>query len=277
MGISPDTGPGYTPLKTSGKRAQEMLYNPDSLNALFIMGEDPVITFPDSSKIVNSLKALDFLIVQDIALTDTAKLAHVVLPASSWAEKDGTFINTGGTTQKTNKVVDSKGHSLPDWQILRNLVLTMGHDLKIRNLASLSEEMKNIPREQSAGEKAFNPVEYKLWEEADVEYPFKLIIRDILHHSGSMSSRSESLALVVSEALLEINEEDANKFGILDNSHVKLTSRQGSVFLKASVSEEVPEGTVYVPPHFPHAKINTLTQISLNGESPIIAVNVERA
>jgi predicted molibdopterin-dependent oxidoreductase YjgC len=100
-------------------------------------------------------------------------------------------------------------------------------------------------------------------------------VRDILHHSGSMSTRSESLNLVVSESLLEINEEDANKYGILDNSHVRVTSRLGTVYLKAKFSEEVPEGAVFVPSHFPHAKINILTRLSSDGDSPINTVKIE--
>ena len=280
MGISPDTGPGYTPLKTHGKGALEMLYEPESVNALYIMGEDPVITFPNSSKIVNRLKALDFLVVQDIALTDTAKSAHVVLPASSWAEKDGTFTNTGGITQKTHKVVDPKGQSLPDWQILRNLTLAIGGDLNIRNLSGISEEINPLfhhPSKQKIdpGNYRFNPVGYKPCEKPGTEYPLSLVVRDILHHSGSMSTRSESLNLVVSESFLEINEEDANKYGILDNSHVRVTSRLGTVYLKAKFSEEVPEGAVFVPSHFPHAKINILTRLSSDGEAPISAVKIE--
>jgi len=274
MGVSPLT-------QSSGKGIFEMLYNSEvPLNALYIMGEDPVITFPDSSKIIDRLKSLDFLIVQDIALTETAKLAHVVLPASSWAEKDGTFTNAEGTTQRLYKIVDPVGQALPDWQILRNLALSLGKDLRIRNLGSISQEISSLlskPHALSLTPHAFNPVHYTISEESDTEYPMNLVVRDILQHSGSMSTRSKSLDLVVSEALLEINEEDAKKHGILDNSYVKVTSKQGSVYLKAKFSEDVPEGTVFVPAHFPHAKINTLTRISQNGDSLINAVRIEAA
>ena len=92
-----------------------------------------------------------------------------------------------------------------------------------------------------------------------------------------MSARSESLNLVVSESLLEINDEDAESYGIISNSHVKVTSKQGNVYLKAKVTEEVQKGTVFVPAHFPYAKINTLTHLPSNGEAPIITVKVEGA
>jgi len=256
----------------------EMLYSENSaLHALYIMGEDPAVTFPDSSKVIKRLKSLDFLIVQDIFLTETAKLANVVLPASSWGEKDGTFTNAEGNLQKVYRVVDPAGESVPDWMILKNLTLTMGQELGVRNLQAIQEEIKVLltKKPQSEKERGFNPVEFKTGETPDDTYPFRLVIRDVLQHSGSTSTSSKSLDLVISEALLEINEEDAKKRGIIDNSHVKLTSKKGSVFLKAKYSDFVPEGTVFVPAHFPYAKIHALTHISSNGEGPIVAVNVE--
>ena len=267
MGVRPDD-----------KGIAEMLYDENkTINAMYIMGEDPATTFPDSSNILNKLKALDFLVVQDIFLTETAKLANVILPASSWAEKDGTFTNTEGKMQNVYKIVNPAGQAVPDWMILKNLALSMGSDLGIRNLSSLQEEIKADLPASSAVEtkKSFNPVDYAPAVEPDSEHPFKLVIRDVLQHSGSMSTSSKSLDLVISEALLEINEEDAKKRGISDNSHIRLTSKQGSLFLKAKVSEEVPEGTVFVPTHFPYAKINMLTNISSNGEAPIIPVKIE--
>jgi formate dehydrogenase alpha subunit len=262
-----------------GKGILEMLYKEDvPLHALYIMGEDPVITFPDSSKIINRLKTLDFLVVQDIALTETAKLAHVVLPASSWAEKEGTFTNTEGITQKVHKIVAPTGQSLPDWQILRNLALSMGKDIGVRNLNDISKEINSsAPSSHLAvlPRPSFNPVHYSSGEEPDTEYPLTMVIRDILQHSGSITTRSKSLDLVISEAFLEINEKDAKKYGVLDNSHVKVVSRHGIVYLKAKVSDEIPEGTVFASTHFPHAKINTLTCLSRDGDSPINAVRIE--
>jgi formate dehydrogenase alpha subunit len=265
--------------KGEGKNILEMLYDPDSIRALYIMGEDPVVTFPNSSEIIRRLRKLDFLIVQDIALTETAKLAHVVLPASSWVEKDGTFTNAEGNTQRLYKVVDATGQSLPDWQIIRNLALTMGRDIGVRNLEDISKEISSqftVYSSQPVSEKrAFNPVKYIPDEEPSADYPLTMVVRDVLQHSGSMSTRSKALDLVVSEALLEINEEDAEGLNILDNSHVKVTSRRGTVYLKAKVSDTVPEGTVYAPAHFPHGRVNALTHVSSNGGISTVAVKIE--
>ncbi|MBI4653382.1 MAG: molybdopterin-dependent oxidoreductase [Nitrospirae bacterium] len=262
-----------------GKDTLEMLYNEDSaIHALYIMGDDPVITFPDSTKIINRLRALDFLVVQDIALTETAKLAHVVLPASSWAEKDGTFTNAEGITQKVCKVVAPTGQSMPDWQIIRNLALRMGKDIGVRNLENIQKEINSSFSYQLSAisyQPCFNPVNYTSAEEPDKEYPLTMVIRDVLQHSGSMSTRSKALDLVVSEALLEINEEDAKRQGILDNSHVKVSSRHGTVYLKARISDEVHEGNVFVSTHFPHARINNLLYPPSNGLSALCTVKVE--
>jgi NADH-quinone oxidoreductase chain G len=273
MGIRPDTG------KSNGKNIFDMLYDARSLNALYIIGEDPVSTFPNNSKILNTLKSLDLLVVQDIALTETAKLAHVILPASSWAEKDGTFINAEGIAQRLHRIVDAPGQSLPDWQILRNLSLSMGKDIAARNLENVAEEIKNTIRDEQniSDRRVFNPVSYSNGEEPDTEFPFTMVTRDVLQHSGSMSTRSKALDLVVSEAFLEINKDDAVTIGISDNSHVKITSRRGIVYLKSKLSDAVQSGTVFTSVHFPHGLVNALTYPSQNGSACIVAVKVEPA
>ncbi len=270
MGIRPDA---------DGKNLFDMLYESGSLHALYIMGEDPVSAFPYNSKIIRTLKSLELLVVQDIALTETAKLAHVVLPASSWAEKDGTFINAEGVAQTLKKAIDAPGQSLPDWQILRNLSLSMGTDIGIRSIEDISREINSsIVNRQSSivNRQSFNPVLYTRGEEPDTEYPLSLVTRDILQHSGTMTTRSKALDLVVPEPFLEINDEDAKKFGISDNSHVKVSSRRGTVYLKAKVSDVIPSGTVFTSVHFPHGRVNALTNLSENGTATPDAVRVER-
>ena len=273
MGARPDAG------SSTGKNIFDMLYEAGSVHALFIMGEDPLSTFPFNSKIMRSLKSLELLVVQDIAMTETAKLAHVILPASSWAEKDGTFINAEGITQKLQRVVDAPGQSLPDWQILRNLSLSMGTDISTRNIEGISEEIKfSVREEQTASDRRnFTPVSYAPGEATDTEHPLSLVTRDVLQHSGSMSTRSKALNLVVSEPFLEISEEDAEKFGIADGSHVKVSSRRGTVYLKAKVSDAVRTGTVFTSVHFPHGRVNALTYYPETGVAGTDAVKIEPA
>ncbi len=273
MGVRPDTGPDQ------GKGIAEMLYEAGAVHALFIMGEDPLTTLPHNAKVLHALKSLELLVVQDIALTETAKLAHVVLPAASWAEKDGTFINAEGITQTHQRLVEATGQSLPDWQILRNLSLSMGRDIGIRNIDQLRDDMKrNISEDSGAtAKKTFTPVSWTLQEAPDAEFPLSLVTRDVLQHSGSMSTRSKSLDLVISEPFIEINDEDAKKFGIADNSHVRVKSRRGTVYLKARITDTVPSGAVFTSTHFPHGRVNALTYPPQNGTAPTDAVIVEPA
>ena len=280
MGVRPDAGPDYQLSGTTGKNVTEMLYEPYSLKALFIMGADPLATFPNNSEIIATLKSLYLLIVQDIALTETAKFAHVLLPASSWAEKEGTYTNAEGITQELSKVIDPAGQSLPDWQILNNLSKTMGKDLKIKERKEILQEINSLldePRDRVSMTGAFIPVDYSPGEEPDKEYPLNMVVRDVLQHTGSMSTRSKSLNLVSSEALLEINWKDAERYGISDNGHVKVTSRRGSVYLKAAVSDYVPDGSVYVPTHFPHSRVSSLIHPSGKGGFTTDTVRIETA
>lgn len=258
-----------------GKDVFRMLYETGSVRALYLMGVDPATTFPFNARLLETLKSLDLLIVQDIALTETAKLAHVVLPATSWVEKEGTFINAEGIEQKIHRIIEAPGQALPDWQILRNLALSMGKDIGIRSIENLTDGIRKMALKASDARQAFQPVAYAAGEEPDREYPFALVTRDVLQHSGSMSTRSKALDLVVSEAFLELNSEDAKSLGITENTHVKLSSRRGSVYLKARVTGAVPQGTVFTSVHFPHGKVNALTFPPENGTANKTAVKVE--
>ncbi len=278
MGIRPDAGPAYQMSGSVGKGVLDMLYEPYSLKALYIMGSDPVSTFPNKSEIVTTLKSLYLLIVQDIALTETAKFAHVILPASSWAEKNGTYTNAEGVTQKVSKVIEPTGESLPDWQIMKNLALTMGRNIGIMDKEDIVREINSlpaVPRDLLLTTRAFNPVHYAPCEKSDEKFPLNMIVRDILQHAGSMSTRSKTLGLTASEAILEISEKDAERFGISDKSHVKVTSRCGTAYLKAVVSDTILDGNVYVPAHFPQCGVNILMYPSDEGKTSMDAVRVE--
>lgn len=272
-GTRPDSG------TSTGKNIFDMLYDAGNVHALYIMGEDPLSTFPFNSKIMRALKSLELLVVQDIAMTETARLAHVVLPASGWAEKDGTYTNAEGITQKLQRVVDAPGQALPDWQILRNLSLSMGTDISTRNIEDIAEEIRISSREEQtkSDRRILTPVSCAPGEAADPEYPLSLVTRDVLQHSGSMSTRSKALDLVVSEPFLEISDEDAKKFGISDNSHVKVSSRRGAIYLKAKVTDAVRSGTVFTSVHFPHGRVNALTYYPETGVAGADAVKIESA
>jgi predicted molibdopterin-dependent oxidoreductase YjgC len=275
MGVTPDSLAGYNSAEKKGRDITSMLYNKGDVRALYIMGEDPAVTFPNSTRVEEVLRNMDFLVVQDIMLTETAKLAHVVFPATSWSEKDGTFLNAEGLKQKVHKIIKAAGDSVPDWQILRNLSRIMGFDIGAKNLETLQSEIQDINVEEGQEELKFNAAPYQSAEETDTTYPILMVTGNLMQHSGALSVMSKSLSYTLSDAFLQINRTDAEKYKITDDSFVRLSSKRGTVLVKARISEEIPEGTVFVPTHFPHARINTLTRISNNGDSPISVVKIE--
>ncbi|HXX58267.1 MAG TPA: molybdopterin-dependent oxidoreductase [Thermodesulfovibrionales bacterium] len=269
---------GVRPLR-EGKSAHEMFYQPGDIKAMYIMGENPAVSFPDVSTVEKTLKGLELLIVQDIFLTETARLADVVFPASSWAEKEGTFMSATGAVQRIPKLVAETGESIPDWMIFRNLGRLMGSDLGVSDLNEIRSEIKKAIESANAGgiRLSFSPASYRVGEPKSAEYPLSLVTANVMQHSGALSVLSKNLDSVVRDAYLQINTKDARKYGIEDESFVRVTSKRGEIYLKAMVSEEVPEETVFAPIHFAHAKVNSLTYPSVNGEVPLVRVKIEAA
>lgn len=270
---------GIRPLSAEGRNAYDMFYKPGAVKAMYVMGENPLVSFQDVNTVEATLKSLDFLIVQDIFLTDTAKLADVVLPASSWAEKDGTFMSATGNIQRIPKLISEAGQSIPDWKIFRNLARVMNKDLGLKDLAEIRASIADLVVTGNKDEfrPSFNAVSYEVMETVSDEYPIYLVTSNVLQHSGALSVLSRNLDSVVADAFLQINTNDAAKYKVVDEGFVKVTSKRGSMYLKAMISDEVPEGTVFAPVHFAHAKVNALTYPSLNGGLPLVSVKIEAA
>lgn len=265
---------GVRPLG-KGRDLYGMLYSPGAVRALYVMGEDPLVTMPDADRIEEALKGLELLIVQDIRMSETAKLADVILPAASWAEKEGTFMNAEGLPQPVPKVVAATGDSIADWMILRNLARLMGHDLGSVDFETLQDEISGLPAETGTQRWRFAPSEWRLKEGPDAEYPVVLVTGNIMQHSGALSVMSKSLSHVLSDAFVQISPEDAAKFGVEDGGFIRIVSRRDSVFIKARVSDEIPEGMLFVPVHFAHARVNALTFASPDGTAHLTAVRLE--
>jgi NADH-quinone oxidoreductase subunit G len=269
---------GITPYRTTSMSAHDMLYSPPGhCKALYIMGEDPVVSFPDTKTVTDNLKDIDFLVVQDIAMTETARLAHAVLPARAWAEKEGTYANMSGLSQPVKKLVKAQGQTLPDHMILQNLSLSMEKKTDDLTFKDLKKKVnKIITHKPQEVKKTFRPVPYIPVPEPDETYPFTLVIRGSLYHSGTMSTRSKSIDLVQSEATVEINPDDAHKQGIKNKSHVKVISHKGEVYLKATVTPEVPRGVLFTNTHFPHGLVNMLTEFPEKESSWLTVVRIEK-
>lgn len=265
------------------------------IRAMYIMGENPVLSDPDADHVIHALDKLDFLVVQDIFLTETARLADVVLPAASFAEKDGTFTNTERRVQRVRKAIEPVGNAKPDWQIICAVARAMGYPMDYESPAQIMEEIARLTPSYGGisyqrlesrslvwpcpapdhpgtpilhvgkfarGLGKFHPVDYiPPDEEPDEEYPLILNTgrRHFHYHTGTMTLRTGALEEYYGQEYLEVNPADAKALGIADGERVRVVSRRGRVEVTARVVDTVPPGVVFTSFHFPEVAINRLT------------------
>ena len=282
-----------------------------NVKALYIMGENPMLTDANLHHVEEALDKIEFLVVQDIFLTETAEKAHVVLPAAAFAEKSGTFSNTERRVQLLNQAVTSPGEAKADWQILQALAQKVGFNWQYEGTEDIFNEIVSLTpsygglsyerlREEGGlqwpcptpehpgtpilhGEKftrgkgLFSKVEYTpAAEMTDEDYPMILTTgRNLYHyHSGSMTHRSEAIEAYRPEEMAQINLEDAARMGICDGDLVKLSSRRGEVETRVEVSDIVPPGVVFMTFHYKAAAVNLLTNDKLDPVAKIPELKV---
>jgi len=316
MGALPNYFPGYQQVANADVRAKfsnawnvELSDSPGltvtqmlpaalegKIKAMYIMGENPVLSDADIAHVVEALESLEFLLVQDIFLTETAKLADVVLPASSYAERDGAYTNTERRVQLTRSVVPPPGQARRDREIIAEIATAMGYPLAYASTAEVDEEMRGLtpsyagisharleagaqlqwpcPSEDHAGTPILHretftcglgqlhPAEYQAAaEETDASFPIVLTTGRMLehYHTGTMTRRSKALHGLVPGPFVEVNGSDAKKIRVKDGDRVKVTSRRGSIVLPAKVGGRVDTGVLFIPFHFWEAAANVLT------------------
>ncbi len=276
-----------------------------SVKAMFILGEDPLTSDPNVSHVREAIEKLDFLVVQDIFLTEVAKHADVVLPGVSFAEKEGTFTNTERRVQRVRQAIKPIGSSRPDWKIMLELFKRMGAPQKISTPAKIMEEIsrltpqyggitykridkEGIPwpcpntvhpgtrflhKEQFArGKGKFFPIKFINPKELpDEEYPHILTTGRVLYHwhGGNMSRHSQGLSEIYPEGLVEIHVRDAEAIGCSDGDLVTVESRRGKVTGKAQVSRKASPGVIFMTFHFPDVLANVLTNDALDPTAKI--------
>ena len=268
----------------------------NNLKALYIMGENPMVSDPDINHVRRALKKIEFLVVQDIFFSETAKLADVVLPAVSFAEKDGTFTSTDRTIQRIRKAIEPVGDSREDWRVIGEIATKMGYGgLSYNSPEEIMNEIATVtpsyggitykrlekggvhwpcPTEDhpgtpylhkgqfARGKGLFFPVKYTPpVEQPDEKYPFILTTGRVLFHfhTGTMTRRSSTLTTQLSEGYVEINPDDAMKIGINEGELVSISSRRGQIKTKAFITEIITPGTVFIPFHFAESAANILT------------------
>ena len=273
------------------------------INALYQVGENPVLSEANANHVKEAMEKLDFFVVQDIFLSESAQYADVVLPAASFAEKHGTFTNTERRIQRVRKAIPPVGSSKPDWQITCEIAKRMeaeGFDFSevseiMDEIASLTPIYGGISYERiehgglqwpcpdrdhpgtrflyrdgfkkPEGRGVFQPLTYRPSAELpDHAYPLILTTeRSLYHfHTSTMSRRVNGLNILRKEELVEMNPADAEKLGIEDGDSVKVTSRRGEVTAHARVTEVSPPGVVSMTFHFAESPTNELTNSALD-------------
>ncbi len=275
------------------------------IRAMYIMGENIVLSHPDSNEVRRQLGRLEFLVVSELFLSETAELADVVLPAASYAEKMGTFTSTDRRVQLLHKVIPPIEECKPDWWIIARLSERMGRPMKAERPREVMEEIAGLvsiyrgisydrlerggiqwpcPSADHPGTPIlhvdrftrglgrFIPAEYRPpAEQPDEEYPFTLTTGRLLFHwhTGTMTRRSKTLTGQLNEPYVEINVKDAERLGIGDGDPVRVRSRRGVITLRALVTDRIKEGVLFIPFHFREAAANILTNPALDPRAKI--------
>ncbi|MFH1968985.1 MAG: formate dehydrogenase subunit alpha [Verrucomicrobiota bacterium] len=286
--------PGLTVVEIMNAAAEKRV------KGLYIMGENPMLSDPNLNHVKKALEHLEFLCVQDIFLSETAQLADVVLPAASFAEKDGTFTNTERRVQRVRKAVEPPGEARQDWEIICALAAGLGYAMRYRAPSEIMAEIASVTPiyegisfdrlEQNGlqwpcpdrshpgttvlhqgkfprGKGKFHPTPFREAAELpDEQYPYLLTTGRYLYHfhTGTLSRRTAGLEIISPPAPFEINPGDAAREGIVAGELVELATRRGVVRARAVLAERSPAGTIFMPFHFKEGAANMLTNDALD-------------
>jgi formate dehydrogenase alpha subunit len=285
--LSPDPGLTVTEIMDAALEGK--------VRAIYIMGENPMLSDPNLHHVEEALKAVEFLAVQDIFINETAELADVLLAGVSFAEKSGTYTNTERRVQLIRPALEPMGDALPDWKIITDLATRMGEDWSYVDASEVFDEMASLtpqyggmshqrlesgglqwpcPSPEHPGTQIlhvgkfarglglFSAVDYiEPAELPDEKYPFILSTGRVLFHwhGGTLSRRSPGLDSLAPEAEIEIHPEDAERIGVVADQSVQIRSRRGEVIAKALITKRSPPGTVFMTFHYAEAAANILT------------------
>jgi len=278
------------------------------IRGMYILGENPFLSDPNVNKVRKALSALDFLAVQDIFLTETAEFADVILPASSYMEKLGTYTNTDRRVQVGRPVLDLPGEARLDSEILCDLSTRMGYPMAYESPEAVFAEFAGLTQAYSTldyanlgptgklwpnpdpaesdgpavlfgdgfptatGRAKFVPAAWTAAEELpDEEYPLVLNTGRLLEHwhTGSMTRRARVLDEIEPEAFVSLHPEDAQDLGIHEGTRVRVASRRGEIELVARLSDRNGRGAIFIPFHFREASANLLTLDALDPDGKI--------
>ncbi len=335
MGALPNVFPGYQRVNDPDVRAKfeeawgvslsgevgltipEMFKkaNKKEIKAMYIWGENPVLSDPNSNHIRSGLEKLEFLVVHELFLTETAEYADVVLPAASFAETDGTFTNTERRVQRVRKAIEPLS-GLSNWQVFLSLAERMGFSWPYEDVVEIFDEMASLTPSYAGIN--YNRINEKgiQWpcpttchpgtpclhtdcftrgkglfqgighippaELPDKEYPFLLSTGRILQHYNVTTVYSSGINSLWPEEYAEVNPDDAVRLGIDSGDKIKVVSRRGELFTRVQVTDRVPPGMIWMSFHYKDSPTNVLTShavdpITKTGEYKVCAVKIEKA
>ena len=314
MGALPNVYPGYQPVtdpavadkfqaawgvevsKDVGKTIPEIMDGliEGTIKGMYIFGENSVEGDPNTDHVRHALDSAEFLVVHDIFLTSTAKMADVVLPGACWAEVDGTFTNSERRVQRVRKAVEPQGEALPNWKIFSEIGTRLGIQMSYESSEEIFKEMSELtpsfsgisyeridfegiqwpcPTAEHPGTKylhegqftrgkgVFHAIEHKLSKELpDEEYPYVLTTgRRYAHYNTStMTGQCKSLHNEFPDPIAQINHHDALRMGLKNGDQIKVSSRRGEVITPIMVGDVVPKGAIFMDFHFMNANSNVL-------------------
>ena len=276
MGVTPEFLPGGAPAPTKGRDLWQIIQGIEQgkVKALYLIGVDPLTSFPEGGRIKKALEKLELLIVQELFPTQTAALAHVVFPASSSAEKSGTFTTIDGRLQSVAKALASPGDAREDWDILTELFNRVTGKSVVAKPDQLLTEIRSAIPGYGGAVAAPKGCSFAVAPAADLPAisGFTLLAGPILFHNGATSTWSANNREVAQAPYVEIQTTDAAKLGIVDGSAVKLTTAAGTLTGTAKLTQRLQPGLIFAPNHFPEFPVNGL----LTGNAVTVAVKVEK-
>ncbi len=325
LGALPNVYPGYQSVEDSKIQAKfesawgaklsgqkgltvvEMMHaiEEGKIRALYIMGENPALSDPNLNRTRKSLEQVDFLVVQDIFLSETAEYADVVLPSVCFAEKDGTFTNTERRIQRVRKAVSPPGQARSDWKIICEVATKMGYPMAYGCADEIMDEIASVapiyggisferidsvglqwpcPDKEHPGTRflhegtfkrgkgKFHAVEFISADELpDEDYPFVLTTGRQLYqfHTGTMTRKSPAINQVSPTGYVEIHPDDARRLEISSGQNVEVITRRGRVTTPARITSKIEKGWLFMPFHFREGPANMLTNDALDPTAKI--------
>ncbi len=270
------------------------------LKAIYVMGENPMLSDPNLNHVKTALENLEFLVVQDIFLTETAEMADVVLPAASFAEKDGSFTNTERRVQRVRTALPAPGEARQDWEIICEIGTRLGQPMSYDGPGAILDEIASVSPmyggmsfdriegeglcwpcpdkshpgttflhedEFKRGKGKFHPVPFRAANENPCEeFPYLLTTGRYLYHfhTRTMTGRSPGLEELCPAVPFEIHPEDAEREGLAQGDVVSISSRRGTIEAWAKVTDRSPKGSIFMAFHFKEGAANVLTNDAID-------------